>query len=60
MWLVFLITNLYLSGRQGLLLRIGTKKTRVVMRLDYVNQKIDTIVGSRMNINIGRLYVIIT
>jgi hypothetical protein len=58
MWLVFLITNLYLSGRQGLLLRIGTKKTRVVMRLDYVNQKIDTIVGSRMNINIGRLYVI--
>lgn len=55
MWLVFLITNLYLSGRQGLLLRIDTKKTRVVMSLDYVNQNIDTIVGSRMNIKIGRL-----
>ena len=55
MWLVFLITNLYLSGRQGLLLRIDTKKTRVVMRLDYINQNIDTILVSRMNIEIGRL-----
>lgn len=55
MWLVFLITNLYLSGRQGLLLRIDTKKTRVVMRLDYINENIDTILGSRMNIEIGRL-----